>query len=161
MCLLQLITCADNSSIGAWDIETGRKAYMVLDAHDGEEITCIAIDRQCRRIATGARNGVIKVRFYLIDMLFLKSSFIKIWNSANGQSLCVLPSVEDAEITGIVFADKGIITVGWSRKIVKYAHVISDVRNHLFFFKYILFFSLFLLIYSFIFRIEVMIRRRL
>jgi len=70
LCLLQLITCADNSSIGAWDIETGRKAYMVLDAHDGEEITCIAIDRQCRRIATGARNGVIKVRFYLIDMLF-------------------------------------------------------------------------------------------
>ncbi|CAF1286705.1 unnamed protein product [Adineta steineri] len=110
--LKHLITCADNSSIGAWDIESGRKAYLVLDAHDGEEITCIAIDRQCRKLATGARNGVVKI-----------------WNSANGQSLHVLPSVEDAEITGIVFADKGIITVGWSRKIVKYAHFISDERN--------------------------------
>jgi WD40 repeat protein len=142
LCLLQLITCADNSSIGAWDIESGRKAYMVLDAHDGEEITCIAIDRQCRRIATGARNGVIKVRFYFIYILFYLP-FVKIWNSANGQNLCVLPSVEDAEITGIVFADKGIITVGWSRKIVKYAHVVSDVRNHIFFVKYILFFLYF------------------
>ncbi|CAF1529734.1 unnamed protein product [Adineta ricciae] len=108
--LKHLITCADNSSIGAWDIESGRKAYMVLDAHDGEEITSIAIDRACRKLATGARNGVIKI-----------------WNSANGQSLHTLPNVEDAEITGILFADKDIITVGWSRKIVKYPHFVSDV----------------------------------
>lgn len=47
--------------MGAWDIESGRKAYFILDAHDGEEITCISIDRLCRKIATGARNGVIKV----------------------------------------------------------------------------------------------------
>ena len=31
--------------MGAWDIESGRKAYFILDAHDGEEITCISIDR--------------------------------------------------------------------------------------------------------------------
>jgi WD40 repeat protein len=57
----KLITCADNSNIGAWDIESGRKAYFILDAHDGEETTCISIDRPCRKLATGARNGVIKV----------------------------------------------------------------------------------------------------
>ncbi|CAF0961507.1 unnamed protein product [Rotaria magnacalcarata] len=108
--LKQLITCADNSSIGAWDIESGRKAYFILDAHDGEEITCIAMDRSYRKIATGARNGVIKL-----------------WNSANGQNLLVLPSVQDAEITGIIFFDKGIITVGWSRKIVKYPDIISEL----------------------------------
>jgi WD40 repeat protein len=62
--MLKLITCADNSSIGSWDIESGRKAYFILDAHDGEEITCVAIDRPCRKLATGARNGVIKVKFY-------------------------------------------------------------------------------------------------
>jgi ribosomal protein S18 acetylase RimI-like enzyme len=50
--------------MGAWDIESGRKAYFILDAHDGEEITCLAIDRPCRRLGTGARNGVVKVKFY-------------------------------------------------------------------------------------------------
>lgn len=53
--------------------------------------------------------------------------FFKIWNSANGLNLHVLPSVEDAEITGILFTDKGIITVGWSRKIVKYPDIIAEV----------------------------------
>ncbi|CAF0886081.1 unnamed protein product [Rotaria sordida] len=110
--LKQLITCADNSSMGAWDIETGRKAYFILDAHDGEEITCVSIDRLCRKIATGARNGVIKI-----------------WNSANGLNLHILPSVEDAEITGILFTDKGVITVGWSRKIVKYPDIVSEDRT--------------------------------
>jgi hypothetical protein len=73
---------------------------------------------------------------------------VKIWNSANGQNLHVLPSVEDAEITGIVFADKGIITVGWSRKIVKYPDIISEVNNHFFF---ILFFLSYC--YTYIYRI--------
>lgn len=59
--ILKLITCADNSSMGAWDIESGHKAYFITDAHDGEEITCVSIDRSCRKLATGARNGVIKV----------------------------------------------------------------------------------------------------
>jgi WD40 repeat protein len=49
--------------MGAWDIETGRKVFFILDAHDGEEITSVTIDRPCRKIATGARNGVIKVLF--------------------------------------------------------------------------------------------------
>ena len=51
----------------------------------------------------------------------------QVWNSANGQNLHVLPSVEDVEITGILFTDKGLITVGWSRKIVKYPDIISEV----------------------------------
>ena len=58
--------------MGAWDIESGRKAYFILDAHDGEEITCISIDRPCRKLATGARNGVVKVKF---DFLFFLKYF--------------------------------------------------------------------------------------
>ncbi len=58
---LKIITCADNSSMGSWDIETGRKVFFILDAHDGDEITAVAIDRPCRKIATGARSGIIKV----------------------------------------------------------------------------------------------------
>jgi hypothetical protein len=61
--------------MGAWDIESGRKAYFILDAHDGEEITCLAIDRPCRKLATGARNGVIKVKFYHSYMCFLNDLF--------------------------------------------------------------------------------------
>lgn len=60
-------------------------------------------------------------------LLQLSSFVLQIWNSASGQNLHVLPSVEDAEITGILFADKGVITVGWSRKIVKYPDIISEV----------------------------------
>ena len=60
-------------------------------------------------------------------LLQLSSFILQIWNSASGQNLHVLPSVEDAEITGIIFADKGVITVGWSRKIVKYPDIISEV----------------------------------
>ena len=58
---IQLITCGNNSSLGAWDIDTGRKVFFMLDAHDGEEITSVAIDRPCRKVATGSRNGVVKV----------------------------------------------------------------------------------------------------
>ena len=54
---------------------------------------------------------------------------LKIWNSASGQNLHVLPNVEDAEITGILFSDKGLITVGWSRKIVKYPDIVPEVKN--------------------------------
>ncbi len=68
--------------------------------------------------------------FFLQVSLLL---FVQIWNSASGQNLHVLPSVEDAEITGILFADKGVITVGWSRKIVKYPDIISEVRRNTFF----------------------------
>ena len=57
----------------------------------------------------------------------------EIWNSGNGQNIRVLPTVEDAEITGIIFVDKGIITVGWSRKIVKYSDIISEVNECAFF----------------------------
>jgi hypothetical protein len=63
--------------MGAWDIESGRKVFFILDAHDGEEITCVTIDRPCRKIATGARNGVIKVKFdrsfiFILFFLFFK-----------------------------------------------------------------------------------------
>jgi hypothetical protein len=49
--------------MGVWEIESGRKVFFILDAHDGEEITCVTIDRSCRKIGTGARNGIIKVLF--------------------------------------------------------------------------------------------------
>lgn len=51
---------------------------MVLDAHDGEEITSIAIDRACRKLATGARNGVIKVGrlFFMLEYISKYSFFL-------------------------------------------------------------------------------------
>jgi hypothetical protein len=72
------------------------------------------------------------LRYIYLPVFVFFSFFLlsyKIWNSANGQNLHVLPSVEDAEITGILFSDKGVITVGWSRKIVKYPEIISEVKS--------------------------------
>ncbi|CAF1133494.1 unnamed protein product, partial [Didymodactylos carnosus] len=108
--LRQLITCADDSSLSAWDIESGRKVFFIADAHEGEEITCISIDKPCRRIGTGARNGIVKI-----------------WNAVNGHNIHILIGVDDSEITGIIFIDKRLITVGWSRKIVKYPDIISEM----------------------------------
>ncbi len=71
------------------------------------------------------------LKYDYIHLDFLMYFLLKIWNSTNGQNLHILPNVEDAEITGILFSDKGVITVGWSRKIVKYPDIISEVNIYL------------------------------
>lgn len=103
--LKQVVTAADDSTIGVWDLETGAKSMMYTGAHGNEEITCLTMDETGRRLITGARNGTIKV-----------------WNVQNGHNLHQLEAVDDSEITGIIpLADKkAIFAVGWSRKIVEY-----------------------------------------
>jgi len=59
--LLKVVTAADDSTIGVWDLETGAKSMMYTGAHGNEEITCLALDETGRRLFTGARNGTIKV----------------------------------------------------------------------------------------------------
>jgi len=48
---------------------------FILDAHDGEEITCIAIDRLCRKLTTAARYGLVKVGFSFSCILFFHCFF--------------------------------------------------------------------------------------
>jgi hypothetical protein len=85
-----------------------------------------SVQKICHRIAQRLHQGESSLPSSILNM---SSSSLKIWNSSNGQSLQVLPSVEDAEITGMVFSDKGLIAVGWSRKIVKYPDIISEVSH--------------------------------
>ena len=48
--------------MGSWDIETGRKVFFMYLMHMMEKkLHRVTIDRPCRKIASGARNGVIKV----------------------------------------------------------------------------------------------------
>ena len=56
-----MVTGADDSTVGVWDIETGAKSMLFANAHGQEEITCMSFDNGWRRLLTGARNGTIKV----------------------------------------------------------------------------------------------------
>ena len=64
---LQVVTGADDSTIGIWDLETGAKSMLFTNAHGGEEITCMTFDPSWRRLFTGARNGTIKVIIKVTD----------------------------------------------------------------------------------------------
>lgn len=57
----QVVTAADDSSIGVWDATTGAKQMLYTGAHGREEITALTLDDTGRRLITGARNGTIKV----------------------------------------------------------------------------------------------------
>ena len=59
-----MVTGADDSTIGVWDLESGAKSMLFTNAHDNEEITCMTFDKSWRRLMTGARNGVTKVTCY-------------------------------------------------------------------------------------------------
>ncbi|BFZ18007.1 hypothetical protein BsWGS_21047 [Bradybaena similaris] len=110
--LKQVVTGCDSSTIAAWDVETGAKSVVFPNAHEGEEITCLAFDDSYRRLISAARNGTVKV-----------------WNFHNGHNLHTLQNVGEAEVTGIVhLADqKVILTVGWNRMILSYDD--SDPEN--------------------------------
>ena len=65
MLSLQVATGCDSSVIALWDIETGNKSVVFSNAHGEEEITCMTFDTTYRRLFSGARNGTIKVFFYI------------------------------------------------------------------------------------------------
>ncbi|XP_020912310.1 WD repeat-containing protein on Y chromosome isoform X2 [Exaiptasia diaphana] len=101
----QVITGCEGSVICFWDIATGRKALQIPEAHGGEEISCLHLDKKDSRLMTGARDGSIHV-----------------WNANNGHLLNKLAPLEEAEVTGIISfpAKQKILTVGWHRKIISY-----------------------------------------
>ena len=44
-----------------WDVETGKRMLHMKNVHDGEELSCMALDGQGQRLITGARDGTAKV----------------------------------------------------------------------------------------------------
>lgn len=101
----QVITGCEGSVITFWDLNTGRQAQHITEAHGIEEISCMTMDPSGRRLMTGDRSGNIHV-----------------WNASNGHLLNKLEPVEENEVTGIIsLPEKSkIITVGWNRKILVY-----------------------------------------
>lgn len=101
----QVITGCEGSVITFWDLNTGRKAQHIAEAHGAEEISCMTMDPSGRRLMTGDRTGNIHV-----------------WNASNGHLLNKLEPLEENEVTGIIsLPEKSkIITVGWNRKILVY-----------------------------------------
>lgn len=57
----QVITGCEGSVITFWDLNTGRKAQHIAEAHGAEEISCMTMDPSGRRLMTGDRTGNIHV----------------------------------------------------------------------------------------------------
>jgi WD40 repeat protein len=58
--LLQVVTGASDSTVAVWDLATGEAVSAFANAHEENEITCMAFDAAGSRLITGARNGTTK-----------------------------------------------------------------------------------------------------
>ncbi|XP_021348111.1 WD repeat-containing protein 64-like isoform X3 [Mizuhopecten yessoensis] len=106
--LNQVITVCSESVIKVWEIETGKKVYMIADAHGPNiEVTAVCLDKSGYRLATGAFDGSVKV-----------------WDFGSGQEIksrSGRASDEDYSITGMMYThltgDRVILAAGWNNKI--------------------------------------------
>ncbi|XP_069117612.1 WD repeat-containing protein 64-like isoform X5 [Argopecten irradians] len=106
--LNQVITVCSESVIKVWEMETGKRVYMIADAHGPNiEVTALCLDRSGYRLATGAFDGSVKV-----------------WDFGSGQEIKCRPgraSDEDYSITGMMYThltgDRVILAAGWNNKI--------------------------------------------
>lgn len=105
-----MVTGDRASRVSVYDIFTGEK-IMQYTVHtiteNGEtieaEITAMSFDPTRRRLATGTRDGVVKI-----------------WNFNNGTLLRELPSSDRTEITCIAWPPTRIIVAGWSKRVTVY-----------------------------------------
>ncbi|XP_065065751.1 WD repeat-containing protein on Y chromosome-like isoform X2 [Rhopilema esculentum] len=106
----QVITGSEGSEIVVWDIETGKRMLHLKEVHDGEELSCMALDGLGERLITGARDGTTMI-----------------WNLTTGLLEKQVEAYEEAEITGIIaFPEREqILTVGWSRKLLMYSDTLE------------------------------------
>ena len=126
-----MISCTENGVVRLWDLLTGRKVHE-FQAHQGQAITCMALDTTERRLVTGSRNGSCAI-----------------WNVHNGQLLKIfkrphglcssssfLPhslssSLDALEITAVAFVvvnnNCSILAVGWD----KHVNVFNDDREQI------------------------------
>uniref|UniRef100_A0A3Q3LNG2 Uncharacterized protein n=1 Tax=Mastacembelus armatus TaxID=205130 RepID=A0A3Q3LNG2_9TELE len=75
--LAQVVTGHANSSLSLWDVETGRRRLLILNAHGEDELTCMTLDSSHRRLITGARNGTIKDLYVRAHMSWKSSGVHK------------------------------------------------------------------------------------
>ena len=59
----QVITGCEGSVITFWDLNTGRQAQHITEAHGMEEISCMTMDPSGRRLMSGDRSGNIHVSY--------------------------------------------------------------------------------------------------
>ena len=106
----QLISGSTDSLVCVWDINTGKKLMqfyahkkMDLGQEVTEEITAMKLDPTKRRLATAARDGMVRI-----------------WNFNNGALLRELEVFDNREISSIVWERGRIITAGWNRHLTVY-----------------------------------------
>lgn len=110
----QVVSAAEDSSLAVWDVFTGRKLQFVRNTHGNEEVTSITTDSSGRRVATGARNGTVKI-----------------WSTQTAHQMHSLNRISDQEITGVVHlpTTRAFLTVGWSRRLTTYDDASVDTAQ--------------------------------
>lgn len=67
--MLQVITGADDSAITVWDVETGKKKLVFINAHGHSEIRCMALNTNGNILYTCAKNSGIKVNKHVNNVV--------------------------------------------------------------------------------------------
>ncbi|KAJ1340618.1 hypothetical protein BSLG_004712 [Batrachochytrium salamandrivorans] len=103
----QVVSGCDGGVVNVWDALSGQKTFRFSNAHGKSEITAMAFDTSGRRLATGGRDGTIKI-----------------WNFNNGQLLQDLVKKDKTEVTGLAFVDMRdsiyFVATGWNREITMF-----------------------------------------
>ncbi|XP_072188308.1 WD repeat-containing protein 64 [Excalfactoria chinensis] len=77
----QILTVCSESILKVWDLETGYQIYQIEDAHGlNIEVTCAAIETNGFYLATGARDGTVKI-----------------WDFGSGQEVKTLPLTQHSK----------------------------------------------------------------
>ncbi|EGF77863.1 hypothetical protein BATDEDRAFT_27169 [Batrachochytrium dendrobatidis JAM81] len=103
----QVVSGCDGGVVNVWDALSGQKTFRFSEVHGKSEITAMSFDASGRRLATGGRDGTIKI-----------------WNFNNGQLLQELVKKDKTEVTGLAFIDMRdsmyFVATGWNRKITMF-----------------------------------------
>ncbi|XP_061115359.1 WD repeat-containing protein on Y chromosome-like [Conger conger] len=108
----QVVSGCYSGVVCVWDILTGDKAMEFLTSPGRDtEMTVMAFDGPQRRLLTGASDGAVRL-----------------WNFNNGVLLLKLPVLDKNEVTGILNFNNKIYISGWSKRIICYKNVQTDVK---------------------------------
>ena len=100
--LRQVISADEDSTMCVWDVETGDFSFKIEDAHDGNKIASLVIDRSGSCVLSSGHDGTVKM-----------------WNLSNGKYIKQFRSDGSQELTSLMYSDhlKLVIAGGWDRDV--------------------------------------------
>ncbi|XP_049548022.1 WD repeat-containing protein on Y chromosome [Anopheles darlingi] len=106
-----IISCGLDSVIITWDHCMNRKMSLITDAHtqvrnglqESVEITAGCLDGKQQLLATGARDGSVKL-----------------WNISGRTCMRTFSMQEDSEVTALFWVANRILAMGWNHRVVEF-----------------------------------------